>query len=105
MNRAGTQLDYQSKKQLAQNPTLKACASCHVSAANIAPQIPFNDPLALTPALQQGGYPHGTLMDEIRFRLTTTDPALHMPQDAPMGVATDKIDTNVMRYLKNLLDK
>jgi hypothetical protein len=105
MNQAGTQLDYQSKKQLAQNPTLKACASCHVSQSNIAPQIPFNDPLALQAALHQGGYTHGTLMDEIRFRLTTTDPALHMPQYAPTGMATDKIETDVMRYLSNLLQK
>ena len=56
---------------------LQLCVSCHETA--VAPQLPFSDPTQLTQQLRVRPSAHGTLIDEIRFRLSAAAGAQHMP--------------------------
>jgi cytochrome c553 len=56
---------------------LQVCGSCHESGP--APLIPFSDPLLLAQQLRVRSAPHGTLYDEIRFRLSAAAGAHRMP--------------------------
>jgi hypothetical protein len=61
-----------------QPPLVKRCAACH--GGDVAPDIPFTDPMVLAPRLIAGGYPHGRLLDEILFRLAPEAGADRMPR-------------------------
>jgi cytochrome c553 len=56
---------------------LSTCIGCHEG--DVAPPIPFDDPAKLREALKQHGYPHGSLLDEIAFRLRPEARARRMP--------------------------
>jgi len=56
---------------------LQVCVRCHET--GVAPAIPFSDPKLLAQRLRAGSSPHGTLEDEIRFRLSPEAGAHRMP--------------------------
>jgi mono/diheme cytochrome c family protein len=56
---------------------LDQCAGCHLD--GVGPQLPFNRPRELAALLRGGRFPHGTLMDEIRWRLAPQAGAGRMP--------------------------
>ena len=56
---------------------LQLCVSCHES--GVAPPVPFSDPVQLTQQLRTRSAAHGTLLDEILFRLSPTAGPQHMP--------------------------
>jgi cytochrome c553 len=56
---------------------LQVCVRCHET--GVAPSIPFSDPKLLAQQLRGRSTPHGTLQDEIRFRLSTEAGAHRMP--------------------------
>jgi hypothetical protein len=56
---------------------LRVCVSCHES--GVAPHIPFSDPQLLALQLRGRSTPHGTLYDEIHFRLSAAAGAHRMP--------------------------
>jgi hypothetical protein len=53
------------------------CVSCH--ATGVAPPIPFADPKLLAQQLRTRAAPHGTLYDEILFRLSAGAGTRRMP--------------------------
>jgi mono/diheme cytochrome c family protein len=55
------------------------CAACHGTGA--APAIPFGQPERLAEMLPSGNYTHGTLIEEIHFRLSAAAGAGRMPLD------------------------
>ena len=61
-------------------PSLQLCVSCHENGA--APPVPFSDPIRLAQQLRARTAVHGTLLDEIRFRLA----ASAGPQRMPLGL-------------------
>jgi len=61
----------------ARPPALQLCVSCHETGA--APPVPFSSPTQLTQQLRVRPSAHGTLIDEIRFRLSAAAGAQHMP--------------------------
>ncbi len=56
---------------------LQVCVSCHES--GVAPLIPFSNPQLLAQQLRARSTPHGTLYDEIHFRLSAAAGAHRMP--------------------------
>jgi hypothetical protein len=56
---------------------LQLCVSCHET--GVAPLLPFSDPTQLTQQLRGRASAHGTLSDEIRFRLSSAAGAHQMP--------------------------
>ena len=56
---------------------LRLCVSCHET--GVAPLLPFSDPTQLTQQLRVRPSAHGTLIDEICFRLSSAAGALQMP--------------------------
>jgi cytochrome c553 len=58
-------------------PALQLCVSCHES--GVAPPVPFSDPIQLTQQLRTRPAAHGTLLDEILFRLSAAAGLQHMP--------------------------
>lgn len=56
---------------------LQVCVRCHET--GVAPSIPFSDPKMLAQQLRTRPAPHGTLYDEIRFRLSAGAGAHRMP--------------------------
>lgn len=67
---------------------LQSCIACHGSNStrSAAPPIPFDSPDLLAQHLRAGNYPHGSLLDEILFRLTQQAGADRMPR----GLAVDR---------------
>ncbi|MEQ1877569.1 MAG: hypothetical protein ABL958_13070, partial [Bdellovibrionia bacterium] len=49
---------------------LKACAKCHSGPAPKAPPISFDNPTVLAAELKVEGYPRGTLLEEIKYRVS-----------------------------------
>lgn len=56
---------------------LRLCIGCHES--GVAPDLPFSHPLQLAQALRTQPSAHGTLIDEIRFRLSARAGVQRMP--------------------------
>jgi len=56
---------------------LQLCVSCHET--GMAPPLPFSSPAQLMQQLRVRPSAHGTLIDEIRFRLSAAAGAQHMP--------------------------
>jgi hypothetical protein len=61
--------------------------------------VPFSDPTRLAQQLRVRPAAHGTLLDEIRFRLSTAAGTQHMP----LGVNLSEADRETLeRYLTAL---
>ena len=56
---------------------LDKCSSCHLN--GVGPHLPFDHPPELAALLRDGRFAHGTLMDEIRWRLAPEAGAGRMP--------------------------
>lgn len=56
---------------------LDQCAGCHLT--GVGPRLPFDRPRDLASLLRGGHFAHGTLMDEIRWRLAPQAGAGRMP--------------------------
>ena len=76
---------------------LERCVACHSSGA--APYLPFGEPGRLARQLHAASYPRGSLMDEIRFRLSPQAGASRMPLDAN---TTESERTEVEAYFRSL---
>jgi len=61
------------------------CVACHVSAP-VGPPIPFDDPDALSDQLRSRASSHGTLLDEVVFRLSPQAGNHRMPLDAVISI-------------------
>ena len=65
---------------VAVRPSLvQRCADCH-QLGLVGPSIPFNQTKSLAALLSTGKYPHGTLLDEILFRISPNAGADRMPR-------------------------
>jgi hypothetical protein len=64
---------------------LDRCILCHTG--EVAPRLPFADPLALGPQLLTGDYPRGRLLDEILYRLSPKAGADSMPRGLTLDAA------------------
>jgi mono/diheme cytochrome c family protein len=73
---------------------LAECAACHEAGAG--PSIPFLDQDALAARLTQRAGSHGSLLDEIRFRLTPEAGPARMPLNR---VLSDESRADIMAYL------
>jgi len=62
---------------------LDKCASCHL--AGVGPHLPLDRPPELAALLRRGHFAHGTLMDEIRWRLAPQAGAARMPLGSNLG--------------------
>src|SRR5438874_3683764 len=62
---------------IARPAALQLCVSCHET--GMAPPLPFSSPTQLMQQLRVRRPAHGTLIDEIRFRLSSAAGAQHMP--------------------------
>src|SRR3989440_4718067 len=62
---------------IARPAALQLCVSCHETGA--APPLPFSRPSQLMQQMRASPSAHGTLIDEIRFRLSAAAGAQHMP--------------------------
>jgi hypothetical protein len=78
-------------------PALQLCINCHQT--GVAPALPFSDPVELTRQLRARPAAHGTLIDEIRFRLSAAAGTQHMP----LGVNLSEADRESLeRYFTAL---
>jgi mono/diheme cytochrome c family protein len=76
---------------------LGRCAGCH--AGGVGPALPFDREAELTERLRSGPFPHGTLLDEIRWRLAAEAGAGRMP----LGVNISEADrAALLGYLEEL---
>jgi cytochrome c553 len=76
---------------------LQLCINCHET--GVAPPVPFSDPEQLTRQLRVRPSAHGTLIDEIRFRLSAAAGTQHMP----LGVNLSEADRESLeRYFTAL---
>ncbi|MEQ1876649.1 MAG: hypothetical protein ABL958_08380 [Bdellovibrionia bacterium] len=81
-------------------PLLNACAKCHSGSAPTAPPIAFDNLRILKFELQEGDYPRGTLLEEIKYRLSEeADPRDRMPEGFHLPAYQNKI---LLDYLKTL---
>jgi mono/diheme cytochrome c family protein len=62
---------------------LNQCASCHLG--GVGPHLPLDRPPELAALLRGGHFAHGTLMDEIRWRLAPQAGAARMPLGSNLG--------------------
>ena len=62
---------------VASPPIAQVCVGCHQT--DVAPRIPFSDPVQLAQDLRTRPAPHGRLIDEVRFRLSAEAGAQRMP--------------------------
>lgn len=82
---------------LARPAALQICINCHET--GVAPSVPFSDPTQLSRQLRVRSAAHGTLIDEIRFRLSAGAGAQHMP----LGVNLSEADRESLeRYFTAL---
>lgn len=58
-------------------PLAQVCVGCHQT--DVAPRIPFTDPVQLAKELRTRPAAHGRLIDEVRFRLSAAAGAQRMP--------------------------
>jgi hypothetical protein len=76
---------------------LQLCVDCHET--GVAPALPFSDPKRLAQQLRLGPAAHGTLIEEIRFRLSAAAGAQHMP----LGLNLSEADReSLVRYFEAL---
>ena len=82
---------------VARPAALQLCINCHET--GVAPPVPFSDPKQLTQQLRVRPATHGTLIDEIRFRLSSGSGTQHMP----LGVNLSEADRESLeRYFEAL---
>jgi hypothetical protein len=79
--------------------TVTTCMKCH-DGNDVAPYLPFNNPHKLKDLLGQGGYPRGTLLEEVNYRLSDLAPI----EDAmPANKVLNKEEVqNFIKYLESL---
>ena len=78
---------------------IEACVGCH--STGVGPPIPFDRPTALAARLRNPGFRHGTLLDEIRWRLSVQAGAGRMP----LGRIVDDDDrASLLAYFASLAD-
>ncbi|TLZ24433.1 MAG: hypothetical protein E6K27_13825 [Gammaproteobacteria bacterium] len=76
---------------------LQLCINCHET--GVAPPLPFSDPAELARQLRLRPAARGTLLDEIRFRLSSAAGTQHMP----LGVNLSQADRETLeRYFSAL---
>jgi len=76
---------------------LQLCINCHET--GVAPPLPFSDPAELARQLRRRPAARGTLLDEIRFRLSAAAGTRHMP----LGVNLSQADRETLeRYFSAL---
>lgn len=76
---------------------VEICASCHE--AGVGPVIPFRDAARLRAELQTSSAPHGTLLDEVLFRLSVESRAARMP----LGIELAEPERSALeRYFRTL---
>lgn len=82
---------------------LQRCMNCHTAertGRSTTPYIPFGEPDKLKTALQKAGYRHGTLLEEIRFRV---GPHATEEEQMPKGATPTAGQINeLLRYLESL---
>ena len=76
----------------------RKCAFCHNGI--IAPYIPFSD--LKSHLSDHDGYPHGTLADEIIFRLTTQDKTFLMPKLTESTMDIQQMRSAMAGYIRAL---
>lgn len=83
-------------------PLLQRCASCHSDDASLGdiPSISFLNPKSLARELKTRGYKRGTLLDEIKFRLSNY--ATSEEQMPPRGAPSTVSKNELLRYLESL---
>jgi hypothetical protein len=82
-------------------PLIDRCIKCHVNGDGVTiPHIPFDNFAELKPLLQQGKYPRGTLLEEIRYRIG--DHATSFEQMPPNGQASKTLREDLTAILTNL---
>ncbi|MCC6276586.1 MAG: hypothetical protein IT289_01580 [Oligoflexia bacterium] len=94
---------YYAQKGLSVEATrpIDRCVSCHTGDHHAGPTIPFDSDSQLRVALQKGGYPRGTLYQEMKYRLKSKG-ADRMPLNEILSAAEiSKIET----YLANLAER
>jgi hypothetical protein len=89
--------DHQCEGNTAASALLQTCIACHSSA--VAPQLPFCAPNLLAARLGKGHYPHGSLLDEILFRLTPRAGSERMPRGIDIDDAQQQ---RLERYFMDL---
>jgi mono/diheme cytochrome c family protein len=75
---AGRDLRHDAPDAPAHSAALQTCVACHLGV--VGPSLPFAQPQALGKSLMLAGYPRGTLLSEILFRLSPTAGQEHMPR-------------------------
>ena len=73
----GSGLATHEAELIASPPIAQVCVGCHQT--DVAPRIPFADPVQLAKDLRTRPAPHGLLIDEVRFRLSAEAGAQRMP--------------------------
>jgi hypothetical protein len=87
----------QAPPDLGRPTTIERCALCHTS--GIGPDLPFDRPDRLTEELTHSGYSHGSLLEEILFRLS---PAAG-PHRMPLGTTLSDAERSVLeQYFRAL---
>ncbi len=80
-------------------PVLERCIACHVS--GVGPAIAFDQPSVLARRLREGQYPRGSLLDEIRYRLSVEAGSRRMPLGSLISEA-DRVALEL--YLRSLAE-
>jgi len=79
---------------------LDQCAGCHLG--GVGPQLPLDRPSELAALLRGGRFAHGTLMDEIRWRLAPQAGASRMPLGTNIG---EEDRDALLRYFTAVLQR
>lgn len=92
-------------QQRRKRPLMDRCVACHVNFEDglDAPMIPFDNPIRLSKELSKAGYKRGTLLDEIRYRLSDHVPShLQMP---PAGVRSVEERARFIKEMTQLMNE
>lgn len=84
-------------------PLIARCSRCHSDGDKEGiPLIPFDDSIRLASFLHKKGYPRGTLLQEIKFRLSNY--ATSEEQMPPQGIPTTPQKKELLDYLDSLFN-
>ena len=78
--------------------SVQVCASCHDGEAGSF--IPFGNPSSLSAALRKGLFPHGSLFDEILYRISSEAGNAIMPRGK---IFSEEERAELTQYLRSLL--
>jgi hypothetical protein len=101
VRRAASNVQFHPLSQMERvKPLLNVCAKCHSGRTPVAPPIAFDNPTVLKSQLGRSGQPHGSLLNEIRYRLSEeADPTSRMPQGFHLAPYQNKL---LIDYLSDL---